>query len=284
MPYQKSYLQHADIIKGSKLIFTMGPQPNHAWGATVEGTPPSPPSSQPIVAVPYINAKSWTFNDSMVIGLECPTDGVKIYYTLDGSTPTVQSPPYRQPITLKSSTTVKAFAAKAGMRPSKIETAKFLAIPEKRKIQLHTSYSALYTGGGDEALVDFIRGNTNFHSGAWQGYEQHDLDAVVDLGEIRAINRIAAGFLQVTGSWIFFPRAVKFSVSNDNANFRTVATFTHETKPEDRASEIKELSQALSGIQARYVRVHAQNVGVCPAWHYAAGGKAWLFVDEIVIE
>ncbi|MGH7455288.1 MAG: FN3 associated domain-containing protein [bacterium] len=109
----------------------------------------------------------------MVIRLECPTDGAKIHYTLDGSTPTVLSPQYHQPITLKASTTVKAFAVKAGMRPSKIETAKFLAIPEKKKIRLHTSYSALYAGGGDEALVDFIRGNANFHSGAWQGYEQH---------------------------------------------------------------------------------------------------------------
>ncbi len=283
-PYQKSYLQHVDVIKGSKLIFTMGQKPNPAWGAGPDEVPPSPPSAQPIVAVPNINAKSWTFHDSMVIGLECPTDGAKIYYTLDGTTPTTHSPPYRQPLTLKVSTTVKAFAVKAGMRPSKIETAKFLAIPDKKKIRLRTSYSALYAGGGDEALVDFMRGNANFHSGAWQGYEQHDLDAVVDLGKTRAINRIAAGFLQVTGSWIFFPKAVEFSVSTDNANFRTVATFTHETKPEDRASEIKELSQALSGIQARYVRVHAQNVSVCPAWHYAAGGKAWLFVDEIVIE
>jgi hypothetical protein len=179
---------------------------------------------------------------------------------------------------------VKAFAVKAGMRPSKIETAKFLAIPEKRKIQLHTSYSPLYAGGGDEALVDFIRGNTNFHSGAWQGYEHDDLHAVIDLGETKVINRIAAGFLQVTGSWIFFPKAVEFSISNDNTNFRTVAAFTHETKPDDRASEIKEFSQALAGIQARYVRVHAKNIGGCPPWHYAAGGKSWLFVDEIVIE
>ena len=28
----------------------------------------------------------------------------------------------------------------------------------------------------------------------------------------------------------------------------------------------------------------AQNVKVCPKWHKGAGGKAWLFVDEIVIE
>jgi len=25
-------------------------------------------------------------------------------------------------------------------------------------------------------------------------------------------------------------------------------------------------------------------VGVCPEWHKGAGGKAWLFVDEIFVE
>ncbi len=283
-PYRKSYLQHADVIRGSELILAMGPQPNNAWGAAPDAAPPSPPSATPIVTVPYVVAKSAAFYDSLMIGLECPTAGAKIYYTLDGSTPTVQSPQYRQPFTLNASTTVKAFAVKDGMKPSRVETAKFLAIPEKKKIQLHTSYSALYTGGGDDGLVDFIRGNLNFHSGAWQGYEQNDLDAVVDLGEIKSLNRIAAGFLQVTGSWIFFPTAVEFSISDDNKNFRIVKTFAHETKPDDRAAEIKEFSQALNGVGARYVRVFAKNVGACPAWHYAAGGKAWIFVDEIVID
>ncbi|MEN8121858.1 MAG: hypothetical protein ABFS35_16025 [Bacteroidota bacterium] len=34
----------------------------------------------------------------------------------------------------------------------------------------------------------------------------------------------------------------------------------------------------------RYVKVLAKNQNHCPDWHSSAGGKAWLFVDEIVIE
>jgi hypothetical protein len=36
--------------------------------------------------------------------------------------------------------------------------------------------------------------------------------------------------------------------------------------------------------EARFVRIKARNVGICPDWHPGAGGKAWLFVDEIVVE
>ena len=35
---------------------------------------------------------------------------------------------------------------------------------------------------------------------------------------------------------------------------------------------------------ARYVRLQARGIGLCPAGHAGAGGKAWLFIDEIVVE
>ena len=38
------------------------------------------------------------------------------------------------------------------------------------------------------------------------------------------------------------------------------------------------------GLKGRYVKVLAKNRGVCPSWHPGAGGKAWIFADEISIE
>ncbi|NOR11849.1 MAG: hypothetical protein GQ545_01195, partial [Candidatus Aminicenantes bacterium] len=40
----------------------------------------------------------------------------------------------------------------------------------------------------------------------------------------------------------------------------------------------------LPDMRARYIRIKARNVGICPDWHPGAGGKAWLFCDEIIIE
>jgi hexosaminidase len=34
---------------------------------------------------------------------------------------------------------------------------------------------------------------------------------------------------------------------------------------------------------ARYVRVTAKSVGLCPPWHPGRGQNAWLFVDEIIV-
>jgi hypothetical protein len=35
---------------------------------------------------------------------------------------------------------------------------------------------------------------------------------------------------------------------------------------------------------ARYIRIRGKNIGVNPEWHLSAGGKAWIFIDEIIIE
>jgi len=38
-----------------------------------------------------------------------------------------------------------------------------------------------------------------------------------------------------------------------------------------------------AGGKARYVRVSAKNLGVCPSWHLGRR-EAWMFVDEIVVD
>jgi hexosaminidase len=36
-------------------------------------------------------------------------------------------------------------------------------------------------------------------------------------------------------------------------------------------------------VRARCVRVHARNLARIPGWHPAAGQKAWLFADELMV-
>jgi hexosaminidase len=38
------------------------------------------------------------------------------------------------------------------------------------------------------------------------------------------------------------------------------------------------------GVRARYLHVVAKNIGRCPPDHPGAGGAAFLFADEILVE
>ena len=85
-------------------------------------------------------------------------------------------------------------------RRSLVVTAKYHRIPHDWKITLQSNYSSQYTGGGDFALIDGIRGTTNWSGGAWQGYQGKDLVAVIDLGEVQQVSKVGAGFL--AGYWL----------------------------------------------------------------------------------
>ena len=100
-------------------------------------------------------------------------------------------------------------------------TAKYHRIPHDWKLTLQSNYSSQYTGGGDLALIDGIRGTTNWSGGAWQGYQGKDLVAVLDLGEVQKFRRWARDFLQDIGSWIWMPSRVDVELSIDGKTFRS---------------------------------------------------------------
>ncbi|MBQ8171088.1 MAG: chitobiase/beta-hexosaminidase C-terminal domain-containing protein [Oscillospiraceae bacterium] len=65
------------------------------------------------------------FYDSQTVIITCATPGATIYYTTDGSKPTVNSTPYTGEFTVATNTTVNAIAVYEGMLDSEIATAKF---------------------------------------------------------------------------------------------------------------------------------------------------------------
>jgi hypothetical protein len=141
-----------------------------------------------------------------------------------------------------------------------------------------------YTGGGKFALTNGMLGTRSYDDGNWQGYERDDLDATIDLGDLTTVSRVTAHFLQDHHSWIFGPTVVQFEVSEDGKRFSSVGRFEVPIPTTAQEVSILKISQEVPAAKARFIRVFAKNLGVCPAWHAGRGGKAWLFVDEIVVE
>jgi len=134
------------------------------------------------------------------------------------------------------------------------------------------------------ALIDFVRGPLNFRTGAWQGYQEVDLNAVVDLGKMTPITKLSIGFIQDIGSWIFFPEFVEFYVSDDGKTFISVGKVKNNVSQNNYDIQIKDFSVNVYPKSVRYVKFVGGNPGICPDWHKGAGHKAWIFADEIIVE
>jgi len=151
-----------------------------------------------------------------------------------------------------------------------------------KSVRLSEPPSPKYPGRDAGALVDGERGSYDFHDGKWLGFEGAGFEAVLDLGRPTAVGKIGCGFLEEQFSWIFLPAAIEIAVSADGERFETVADFKEKPTPA-AAPRVKDYSASSPKSPVRFVRVRAKSIGTCPAWHPGAGGKAWLFVDEIVI-
>jgi hexosaminidase len=111
-----------------------------------------------------------------------------------------------------------------------------------------------------------------------------DIEAVVDLGRIKRIRQLSVGFLQDNNAWIFMPEKVEYSLSKDGKQFSVDAVVPNVIPHRQGGIIRKDFKAVISPTRARYVRIKAKNTGVCPSWHKGAGGKAWIFADEIIIK
>lgn len=282
--YNKCYISHQNIMKGGELIFHMGDRPNEKWGTGKGNMPVSVIDEHLITPVPYFDVPSHAFTKQMKVEIKDILDDVKIYYTLDGQEPDKNSSVYDEPFTIYKTTVIKAFAQQANMKRSKTVEAKLIKVPGNRDVYLNTEYSSQYTGGGKIALIDGLRGGENFRTAGWQGYRGSDLDAIIDLGKVQTVNKIAVGFLQDQRSWIFMPPKVDFYISEDGKNYRHLGTVENSVSPEYKGAIIDDYVFNDIGRKARYVKVKAKNIGENPEWHKNPGEKSWLFVDEVVVE
>ncbi|MBR1513711.1 MAG: GH92 family glycosyl hydrolase [Bacteroidales bacterium] len=280
---ERSYVMFDEVYNGGTLEFTMTDQPNSTWATQPENCPVVRiDKSKDIVIVPTINANSDTFFDSLMVSMSHPVEGVKIYYTLDGTEPNEGSMLYEQPFCLRQNATVRA-TAKQGERWSRVMDAQYYLIDARHSVKVENMYNEQYAAGGLKALIDHQRGTDNFRTGTWQGYYGVDLIATVDLGQSKRINRLAGSFLQEQKSWIWMPTEVEYFISDDGKTFRSVGKVKNDVPVDEEDAVIQEM-EVRPRTNARYVKMVAKTLGTCPDWHVGAGQKCWIFCDELVIE
>lgn len=281
--YSKTYLKHDDIINGGQIDFTIGKSKNN-WGTEKENRPPSKISQSEIIPVPFFEAESQTFSDSLMVKMGKAVDGNIYYETIDvkgAVSGNNFSQLYTEPIVLKKDTKITAVLEKDG-KFSKPITAEFFKIDGSREIKLNSTYANQYAAAGDKALIDYLRGGKDYRTGRWQGYRE-DLDVIVDLGKVKPIRNISVGFLQDIRSWIFYPPLAEFYISEDGKDFKKVSEFKNEFPDNEYGTFTSDFSSGKINASARYIQIKAPNYGVCPDWHLGKGGTTWVFADEIIV-
>ena len=170
---------------------------------------------------------------------------------------------------------VNAFdlSTETGNRPEAEQPTEHLALGSSVIYAEDAEYFPSYAAGGNEALVDGLRGGWSYGDRRWQGFVNgRGVDVTIDLGLIRELHFIGADFMQMCGPEVFMPSEVIISVSDDGSNFTELAHIRHEVVKDEGASFKNFAWEGLA--KGRYIRYQAL--------HGPFGG--FLFTDEIVIK
>ena len=211
-------------------------------------------------------------------------DDAPIYYTLDGTEPTTASLKYIEPVVITETADFQAVVirpeGKSKVVNKKISFNKATYCP----IELTFQPSEKYKFGGAITLVDGMKGNDSYATGAWLGFVGGDVEAIIDLGQETEIKRVATNAIVDMSAWIMGSTGLVVSVSDDNKEFREVAVkdIPAETNIDKKGVENYEIT--FDPVKARYVKVVIKRSPALPKGHAGEGKAAYMFIDEIEVD
>lgn len=125
---------------------------------------------------------------------------------------------------------------------------------------------------------------------SWLGFWGDTLDAVIDLGEPQPVSYFSIDFFYYPLSWIFQPQYIEVYRSLDGEQWEHWGRLTTENPEVLATPDIYTYTLERGCLplgepaKYRYLRVVAPPLPEIPAWHRAAGQKAWIFTDEIIVK
>lgn len=211
-------------------------------------------------------------------------DDAPIYYTLDGTEPTTASLKYTEPVSITETADFQAVVirpeGKSKVVNKKISFNKATYCPIEQTFQP----SEKYKFGGAITLVDGMKGNDSYATGAWLGFVGGNVEAIIDLGQESEIKQVATNAIVDMSAWIMGSTGLVVSISDDNKEFREVAAkdIPAETNIDKKGVENYEIT--FDPVKARYVKVVIKRSPALPRGHAGEGKAAYMFIDEIEVD
>ncbi len=226
------------------------------------------------------------FNRPLTISMTCADPEAEIRYTTDGSEPTMQSSLYSKSFVILKTTTIKAKAFKKGKASS------FMALRQFNRLNIKSTTFVTppverYGKDADIALMDGKKGTPGDYYNDWLGFECNDMDATIELAVPTDIAMVKVGLCHEPNNWVMWPKSVLVSFSKDGREFTDwrVAELPAFDSPDPMQGFGRiEARASVNAKQAKFVRVKVENQSVLPECHPYAGEKAWIMVDEVVVE
>ena len=211
--------------------------------------------------------------------LECSNKSGQIFYSI-GNTSFKK---YKKPFLVNKTSVVKAFL-KLNKKPVGNETERIIYVHDGfgKTPVMNTQYNYKYAASGPFTLTDGLRAHPRSLKSDWLGFLGNNAEFIIDLGLQLEIKNINIGFLHNPSNWIYLPTGVEIELSTDGITYEPANGMRPELLTMREPITV-DYTMVQINSTARYIKITAKNRGICPDDQPGSGNKAWLFMDEVMI-
>ena len=206
-----------------------------------------------------------------------------LYYTTDGSMPTVNSTRYTRPFEVSVSTTVKAVFVKDGVVSEPVSEFYYF-IPAKSITCNVEHYGRFLPPMGFASLMDNVIGNPETNGENWVGMDK-DFTLTIELKKEQSVSEVKVGAIQ--DKWtVVLPSEVEVLVSPDGKKYTSAGKINPDTKASIAKNKVyrEELIIPTNAKNVSFVQLKLKTAGKLPANHPKNPGKdALVFIDEVTL-
>ena len=154
-------------------------------------------------------------------------------------------------------------------------------------VTLLSKPDAPYDKHADSVLIDEYIGNPANYREGWVGYFGKPMELRLETLPLNGDSlTVTLSFAHHPSQWVFMPQKVLVSYSKNGRKFsrpEEVALPFDPVLKENDQPRVCILRHKIPSRRVKYIRIEAEPVEKLPEWHAAAGEKAWIMTDEIIV-
>ncbi|SDD45354.1 FN3 associated domain-containing protein [Niabella drilacis] len=238
------------------------------------------------LSTPVFKTEQRIFKNNLFLEIKNPVKSAVTRYTLDGSEPdSLTSPIYQQPVNIDKAATVKARSYLPGWITSDLVAASFYKSSiQPDSIQLITAPEKEYQARAQEgkAFIDGQLGKENFGTKEWVGYKE-PFEALLFFKQAATLSSVTFGSLVSAGSYIMPAHELQVWGGPTPQSLKLLG----RVQPSQPVAMVPAYT---TGYECRFaaqpvqvIKLIAKPVSSLPSWHAGKGQKAWVFLDEILL-
>ncbi len=235
-----------------------------------------------VLSPPSISVDEVFFDTRTMIRVQNRDPKINIRYTQDNTEPNRNSPISNSDIKVYETGVYKFKAFQNGIESSQTVTVEAFEIRKVNWIGLESNDANENYNSGTNVLSNRTKGDWNFRSDEWYGYNDSIVEFSFSLEEGEVVNGIVLSSLIDQNSWIFSPEEISLTYYFENGTKKN-----HNLSiPDSNLQSDRRMNYLKINTPPSYpnkIEIKVLNLVTIPDWHPGNGHKPWLFVDEILI-